>query len=183
MATATAKAQCSLCKKESSTFNCDGCLQKFCWTDLNKHRQSLGEQLDQIETDHDQFRQKLIDKKTNVKKHPSMQQIDQWEIDSIQIIKQIAEQCRQKLINYINKFHNKLENQLNNVAKQIKDIREENEFNEIDLNHLKQKLTKLDEETNRLLSISTKQESTSFINKIFLNITFNKGNFIKEITY
>ena len=182
MATAIDKTQCSVCKTETSVFLCQECSQNFCWTHLNKHRQSLGEQLDQIETDHNEFRQKLIDKKTNAENHSSIQQIDQWGKDSIQIIKQTADQCREKLFSDINKFYSDLENELNDLAEQIKHVREENEFNEIDLNHLKQKLTKL-QAPNKFLTVSIKQESTSFVNKIFLNITFYKGNFIKEITY
>jgi hypothetical protein len=44
MITASTKFQCPVCKKETSTFNCDGCSQKFCFNDLNKLPQLLDEQ-------------------------------------------------------------------------------------------------------------------------------------------
>jgi chromosome segregation ATPase len=42
-----------------------------------------------------------------------------------------------------------LENQLNNLAKQMKDIRQQNEFNEIDLKQFKDKLNKLKDELDK----------------------------------
>jgi len=49
---------------------CQGCFENFCRINLPKHLQTFGEQLDQIEKNHDQFRQKnfLINKKRFLKK-------------------------------------------------------------------------------------------------------------------
>ena len=69
-----------------------------------------------------------------------------------------------------------LENQLNNIAQELKRIHEENEFNEIDLNHFKEKLNKLKEELDKPTNVSLKQQSTSFIDKMFVVIPFHKGN-------
>jgi hypothetical protein len=46
----------------------------------------------------------------------------------------------------------------------------------MDLNEFKEKLTKLEKELNKPTDILIKQESTSFINKIFVNILLSKGN-------
>jgi len=142
MANAIVKKQCSTCNKEKSTYKCEGCSLDFCFNHLNEHRQIIQKQFDELENDHDQFKQRIIQQLNDL----LIQQIDQWEEYSIEIIKQTPEQCRQKLIKYINQNIIQIENDLNNLDKQMKNVRRENDFNEMDLNHLKQKLNKLEEE-------------------------------------
>jgi chromosome segregation ATPase len=176
MATTSAKRQCFTCQKETRTFICEGCSQSFCRTDLTKHLQILNEKFDQIEYNHDQFREKLLSQKDDPNKRPLIQQINHWKEESIKKIEQTAEQCRESLINYTNEYIIHLENQLNKLAKEIQKIRQENEFNEIDLNHLKEKLTKLEEKLDQPTNVSIQQQSTPFINKISVTTPFRKGN-------
>ncbi len=70
-----------------------------------------------------------------------------------------------------------LENQLNNLAKQMKDIRQENEFNEMDLKQFQEKLNKLKNELDKPSNVSIKQELTGFINKIFIMSPFETGKY------
>jgi hypothetical protein len=183
MATAIRKIQCSICDKETRTFMCEGCLQNFCRIDLTKHLQVLNEQLDHIENNHDQLRQKLFEQKENSKNRPLIQQIDQWEEQAMNKIKQTANQCRQRLNNYTNKCLIEIEKKLNDLAKQIKDTREENQFNEIDLNQLNERFTKLEEELDKPTNVLIEQQSISFINQISLIIPFDKGKrFLHEMT-
>jgi hypothetical protein len=179
MATSNAKSQCFSCKKVTRTFNCDGCSQKFCFDCLTKHLQELKRDLNGIENDHDQFKQKLNDQKKDTKKRSLIQQVDQWEEDSINKIKQTAQQSRQRLINYRNKFISNIENQLNDLTKQIKLFNQENQFNEIDLDELKEKLRILKEELDKPPNVSIQQQPSTFINKIFVILPFDKGNYIR----
>jgi hypothetical protein len=55
MATTTAKARCFICNKERNTYKCGGCSNDFCFNHLTEHRQSINQQFDEIENDHDQF--------------------------------------------------------------------------------------------------------------------------------
>jgi chromosome segregation ATPase len=181
MATAIAKTQCFTCKKETRTFNCEGCTQNFCVNCLTKHLQTLRQGLDQIENEHDEFRQILNEQKDDPKNHQLIQKINQWEKDSIEKIEQIAKDCRERLIHHTNKYLIKIENRLNNIAGELKRIREENEFNEIDLNHFKEKLNKLKEELNQPSNILLKRQSTSFIDRMVVIIPFHKGNPIRII--
>jgi hypothetical protein len=63
MATAAAKAQFSICNKATSTYNCKGCSKDFCFKHLTEHRQTLSQQFDEIQNDHDELRQAIIDQK------------------------------------------------------------------------------------------------------------------------
>ncbi|CAM4755271.1 unnamed protein product [Rotaria magnacalcarata] len=77
------------------------------------------------------------------KEHYQQHQINEWEEDSLQKIKQTAQECRQVLIEYENNQLIAVETQLAQLTEQLKAMRKENEFNEIDLDRLKAKFTVL----------------------------------------
>ena len=60
---------------------------------------------------------------------------------------------------------------MNTFNEQLKQIRQDNDFNEIILNQLKQKLKQLEEEFNKSSFISIQQDSSPFINKISVIIS------------
>ena len=167
MATATTgKAQCSTCGKERSTYYCRGCLNDFCFNHLIQHRQILSKQLDEIENDRDQFQQTLNERKENPNKHVLLQEISKWEEYSIHKIKETAKKCKEMLIEHTNNCTTDLENKLTKLTEQMRQTRQEDEFNEIDLNELKSKLTKLTEEFVKPPNIVIQQDPTSFVHTI-----------------
>ena len=177
MATASSKTTCVLCNKSKITYICQGCSQHFCLDHLPEHRKNLGHQLEQIQNDHDQLRQDLMEQQTDLTKHSLSKQIDQWEKDSIAKIRQTAQLCRDKWICYSHQFLQEIEKKLNDLAQQIKKINQENEFTEIDLNHLKQRLVILQEQFHHPSNFVIKQQSASFIQKIFLSKSFDIGKY------
>jgi Mg2+ and Co2+ transporter CorA len=177
MATENIKTQCHTCK-DTRTFNCAGCSKNFCRVCLPKHLQELDTFLEQIETDHDEFREKLIDQKKNPNEPSIIKEIDQWEKVSINKIKQTAEECREKVINHTNnKYLIDIEEQLNDIATKLKQIRQKSQFNETDLNRLKQNLNELNEELKKPSNIKLQQDPSPLIHKISI-VT---GKFIIKI--
>jgi flagellar biosynthesis GTPase FlhF len=163
----TNKVHCFMCDKEKSTYSCRGCSRDFCFDHLQEHRQTFGQQFDKIENDRDQFQQKLNEQKEeDPKKRPLIQQINRWEHDSIEKIKETAEECRQTVNEHTNKYFIEIEIKLSELTEELRQVRRENEFNEIDLNKFKIKLTKLTEELYKPPNISTEHGCASFINKI-----------------
>ncbi|CAF1037143.1 unnamed protein product [Rotaria sordida] len=173
-ATTSARSTCSICAKERVTYKCVGCSRGFCFDHLAEHRQAFSKQFGEIENDRAQLHQTLVEQKKASKKSSLIQEVDKWEEDSIQKIKQTAEESRQILIGYQTTHLIQIEKQLSELTEQLKTIREENEFNETDLNRLKSKLTKLVEELSQLPNLSIQQGSTSFIKKI--SIVVSSGN-------
>ena len=169
---------CLRCKRETRTYICEGCSQRFCFNHLLEHRKNLDEQLDQIGNDHDRFRQDLNDQTIEPTKYPSIERINRWEKDSINKIQQIANHYREKLTNYTNRFLHQIEEKLNHLAEQIKKTRDENEFNEIDLNDLTQKLQKLRKEFTQLPDITIEQQVTSTIDQISVRMPIQKGAYL-----
>lgn len=180
MATSSMKTVCVVCNKEKITYLCHGCSRKFCLPHLTEHRQDLALQLEQLENDHDGLRQKLHDQQNNQIDHPLMNRIDQWEKNSIAKIKRTADQCRTKLITCANVCRIRAEKKLNHLAEQMRDMRQENEFNEIDLNELKIRIRKLEEELVQSADISMEQTSTAFVNSISVRINEGEENHERE---
>jgi chromosome segregation ATPase len=164
------QTQCITCEKARVTYKCDGCSQTFCFNHLADHRQILNQQFDEIENERNLFRQIINEQTTNSQKYSLIEQINQWENDSIKKIKQTADDGRKLLLKYKDKHIHQIEMKLNKLTEELKQIRQENDFNEIHLNQFNEKLKKLKEELNQPKHLSIKQESTSFINQIFIQL-------------
>jgi len=80
-------------------FKCQGCSNVFCHKHASEHRLNLSHQLDEIVHEHDQLQQ-LINQENN-DDHPLINQINQWEQNSILKIQQIAENIRKEIVQYI----------------------------------------------------------------------------------
>jgi len=78
----------------------------------------------------------------------------------------------------------KIQIEFKKLTEQMKEIRDENDFNEINLNELKIKLNQLEKQFNQPENILIKEDSTStFINKISVIISSGKYliNIIEKI--
>ncbi|CAF4214896.1 unnamed protein product, partial [Adineta steineri] len=166
MEMANNKTQCFTCNKKKITFTCEGCLEKLCLMDLTEHQQILNDELHHIINDYDQFKQKFNEQKPNPYDLSLIDQINQWETNSIEKIQQKAKDCRETVIKSSQTFLNDIEMKFNDFYEQIKQIQKENEFNEINLNYLKNQLMKMNQELNNPSNMSIDQDSQSFINEI-----------------
>ncbi|CAF1204700.1 unnamed protein product [Adineta steineri] len=177
MAMAKNKTLCFTCNKDKITYLCEGCLKNFCLMDLTKHRQILNQELHHIITDHHQFKQIFNEQKPNSHDLSLIDQINQWEKSSIDKIKQKAKDCIAIVVKSSQTF-NDIEKKFNALSEQIKQIHKEDEFNEINLNYLKNQLIEITEELNNPLDISIQQDSQPFINEISIILSkkpkFNK---------
>jgi hypothetical protein len=166
MATAAGKAHCVTCGKERVAYPCGGCSQNFCLNHLADHHQALGKQLDEVEDRRNLFRETLSKLKTNPKEHPLIQQINQWERDSMKKIRQTAEEARQLLVQHTTRHIDKIEDKLAKLTEQLKETRQEDDFNEIHLIQLEERLAQLEGELTKPPTISIREDSSSFVFKI-----------------
>ncbi|CAF1338433.1 unnamed protein product [Adineta ricciae] len=167
----TNKTQCFLCKKHKFTYSCRGCSKEFCFDDLTKHRQDLTEEFNTIINNYDQFRQSLQQTKENPQNSSLFIQINQWEKNSIDIIRQTAQQCRQTFLKENEEFLVDIEEKFNKLIREIKEIQEENEMNEMNLKDLKEKLREITKEFNDSSEISIEEDSQTFIKRISVKST------------
>lgn len=172
----TTKTVCVICNKEMRTYLCDGCSQRFCLTHLGDHRKNLEREFDEIETDHDEFRQMINEQKQHSTKHPTIDQINQWERKSIDQVKQTAQKCRDIFSKHAVSFVLDIEKKFVQLTEQMKQMRRENEFNDLDLNEMKQKLNRMKREFLQPKNLCVEEHSTSFINFISLSAPSGKKN-------
>jgi hypothetical protein len=171
MATAAGKTRCVICDKKKATFKCGGCLQEFCFQHVKGHRQELNNQLDEIEVNRDIFRQSLTQQIEQPNNHILIQQIDEWERNSIKNIQQTAEETRQILLNNINEYSHQIIIKLNELTNQLRKTRQENDFNETAVRHFDEELKLLTNELTKPSHISIQENSQPLINKISVEVS------------
>lgn len=174
MTTATSKICCITCKKDRTSANCSGCLQYFCYKHLIEHRQQFTGELDGIENDGNIFREILSEQIKDPMKHSSIQLINHWEKRSHEKIQQTANQAREFALNYLIPQHlQTINNDLKKFTNEIKEIRVENDYNEIILKDLRDKLNELIQQLDRSEKLSVREDLTKppsvLINRIFVS--------------
>ena len=166
MATSTGKTKCVKCAKDKTTSKCSGCLQDFCFNHLVEHRQQLEKQFDDLENERNIFRQELTDQNTCLENNTLIEKINRWEQESIEKIRKIAEKQRQKIIGYTKNCVVKIEKQLNELTQKLKEIRSEDDFNEMILCKLQNKLKELENELHQPSNVNIQEEPSTFIAKM-----------------
>jgi arginine deiminase len=83
------------CDKGNGQFKCEGCSQTFCIKHVVEHRQTLNQQLNEVILEHDTLQQAIHENKNHRKF--LMTYIEQWEQKSIDKIRQMAKEARQKV--------------------------------------------------------------------------------------
>ncbi|CAF1343139.1 unnamed protein product [Adineta steineri] len=109
-------------------------------------------------THNEEFKQRI-----NEQNHSLMKHINQWERNSIEIIQQKAQKCREILIKSSETLIYDTKKKFNGISEQIKQIHRENE---IDLNYLKNQLANIVEELNNPPNISPQHNSQPIIDEI-----------------
>lgn len=167
----TGTNHCLNCSESDDVYECKGCLQIYCYSHLTNHREEIEGNFNKLQDNSNLFRQNIYDEKNQINDCLLIQEINKWENESIEKIQLTASKYRDKIIHYINKYIIHIENNLNHLFEQSKQIRKENKMNEILLNQSIQKLEYLKKELDKPFQIFIKQESTSFINKIDIIFT------------
>ncbi|CAF1168243.1 unnamed protein product [Adineta steineri] len=185
MAMAKNKTQCFTCNKNKITYPCKGCSKEFCLNHLTEHQQILNDELNLITNEFNEFKQTINEQKQNPHNDLLIKQIDQWERNSIGIIQQKAQECRKIVLAYSQTIINDIKNKFNNLSEQIKQIHQENEFNEINLNYLRNQLIEITQELNNPTKISIKEDSQPFINEILIisSKSKNKTEFHRKLIF
>ncbi|CAF2920945.1 unnamed protein product [Rotaria sp. Silwood2] len=173
MASATSnKSRCATCGKSVGTFMCRGCSQDFCLTHTHEHRQLLSKKIDEeVLFVHNQLQQSFNEHITQPRTHPLMKQIDQWEQDSINKIRQAAEEGRKKLLSIIGKHMDNIKTNLTLFKQEIVKAHDDDDFFESDIKEWKEKLDKLNKDLNAPQAIKIQQSDNvnSFISRISIN--------------
>ena len=116
MTTTIGKTHCGPCGKEKIAYRCEGCSQAFCVNHLADHHRELTLQFDDLEDQRNIFRQKLTEQTNDPERQILVQEIKQWESDSIDLIRQTAEEARQVLAKHATENIRKVEDNLTQLT-------------------------------------------------------------------
>ncbi|CAF0746308.1 unnamed protein product [Adineta ricciae] len=147
------KVLCVTCNKVTGLFTCRGCQQNFCTSHVAEHRQELGKQMDEITVEHDRFRQILIEQNTDLRMHPLLIEITEWEQQSIEKIRQLAHDARQQLEELIIASRKILSENLTKIGNELNKAREEDNYFETDFVEWIAKIDRLKKEANELPNV------------------------------
>ncbi|CAF0847806.1 unnamed protein product [Adineta steineri] len=138
------KSTCATCGDKSvGIFKCEGCSQKFCRKHSNEHRDFLTHQLDNIVIEHDILQHTMNEQKNKHNDRDLIEQINQWERESILKIQQAAHEARQQLQRLISNQTNIISSELHDLAERLRKAREDDDFVEADLREWTTKLQEL----------------------------------------
>jgi chromosome segregation ATPase len=136
---------CSVCQKGAGICNCAGCKAFFCTKDFMEHRQRLSGEFEQVVEDRNQLQEEMTERKQFTHLQTSLlSQIDQWENVTIEKVHYAAENTRHQVIQLLNDKIKDIENELDNVTKQLRDLQAMDNFVENDLAYLKDNVNKLE---------------------------------------
>ena len=173
MATTIGKSRCGPCGQEKVAYKCEGCLQTFCINHLTDHHRELSLQFDELENRRNVFRQKLTQQTNVAQKQVLVQEINQWEIESINVIQKTAEEARRVLAKHTTENTSQIEDKFVQLTEQLKVARKENDFNELHINQFREKFKLLEEQLNVLSNISVRHQHSPFIDRITVAISSN----------
>ncbi|CAF3472615.1 unnamed protein product [Rotaria sp. Silwood1] len=168
MVITTTKTSCVKCKKVKNTIKCSGCSQDFCFDHIVEHRNELNEQFDQCEDQFNEIKIKIEAQKIEPQNNELMKQIDIWEIESIEKIRQIANEIRYELSSYIIDFTLDLDLKMKQLTEELIQCRKENDFSDLEIQRFNEELKQLKDILNNSTDFIIEQDSTTFINKIRL---------------
>jgi hypothetical protein len=176
MAKATiGKGRCVMCNKEKSAVKCQGCSQLFCFDHLPVHREKLNLQLDNIVLDRDLFQEAFNEQIYNPQKHSLIKQIDKWKEESIIKIQRTANEFKRLILHHTIGHFKQIKTKLDRLTNQLREIRRENDFNEIEIKNFKQKIEQLTEELHKPSNVSIQEDiDASLISKISVIVSSSK---------
>lgn len=167
MATSSNKIHCDTCTKAKATYKCDGCSVTFCRSHLNEHQQLLNKQLQDLENQRNIFRESATERSKDPQIHCFIEEINQWETESIKTIQELANKTKQFVIQHTEELFQNIGINFDQFTKELKETREEDDFNDIHLHRLNLKLQSLQKQLNIPSNISVQRNSSPFINQLY----------------
>ncbi len=143
--------QCSICDKGQGTCLCTGCKKYFCVRDFRSHRGTLFNEMDVIVCDRNNL-QEEINKASQHGDSGShlLAQIDQWQNDIIEKVKEAAEQARKQVKQILNSKRIEITTQFETLSQELVQRKETEDFVETDIAQLRQKIQQLNQNLKSL---------------------------------
>ncbi|CAF1214135.1 unnamed protein product [Rotaria sordida] len=145
MASGLEPTQCSVCQKSEGKCICNGCKNYFCIKHFNQHRQQLSTKFDdEVVTTHDELLEQMNRaSQSNASASELFDEIDRWETVTIEKVHKAAERVRHQLTQLLTQEKASLTNDFGTMTKEIRNRRDEDAFDENDIERLHRKINQI----------------------------------------
>lgn len=146
---------CSICRKNAGTSFCPGCQAYFCDKDFKNHRGILIRNLNEIKTNQNDLQGKI--KKVKSQKQPSnlfLTRIDEWQQQTIEKVKQTAQQVRQQITKVMNTKRDEITKEFQILTQDLEHLKETESVLEPDLTRLRKQIDQLDRDVEQFFQSS-----------------------------
>lgn len=107
-----------------------------------------------------------------------MKQIDAWRYESINKIRQTAENTSQLALQHTMDYRTRIETRLNKLTNELQQSRKENDFFEPDLRQWKEELENLTKELNIPSNVKLQQDSKSLVSQLYVDGISNNSKYV-----
>ncbi|CAF4295600.1 unnamed protein product, partial [Rotaria sp. Silwood2] len=145
---------------------CKGCSKDFCDEHLKEHHNEFSEQLGKTEDLFNEFKIEIEGQKAEPQQHELMEQIDKWEYESIEKIRQVANKVRWELSSYVITYVTDQDLEFKKLRERLIQCRKDEDFIETDIQFFNEELKRLKGILNNPPTFKIEYDSTSLINKI-----------------
>ncbi|CAF3008159.1 unnamed protein product [Rotaria sp. Silwood2] len=161
---------CIACGTAAGMFTCRGCSKTFCLNHTNEHREILEKQMNEIINNHNRLKQQISNEETDQYYKLLIEQIDQWEKESINKIYRTAKEIRQQLIIITREHQDNIKEKLTQLTQEITKARYDGNFFEDDLKQWTNIIQRLQNTflEHENIQISSINNGNPFISKISL---------------
>lgn len=144
------KDHCIICGRSNGILSCHGCRLTYCGKHVLKHRQELGEQLQNIMYDHELLRDDIEE---TANKYFYYQKIDKWEKETIKKVQLSAQSARDDLRQILEKSRRRFLRNSHEITSQLKSSWKADDFAENDISKWAKQLNEFRGEIKSLYSI------------------------------
>ncbi|CAF2573481.1 unnamed protein product [Rotaria sp. Silwood2] len=172
---------CTICGAMVGVFICRGCTKNYCLLHTSEHRDLLQRSMNEINHNCDLLKDNIQGQQAYEYQRLIMEQIEQWEQQSIEKIRRLADDTRQQISIIIRDHSSNLKEKLEELQQQLETARQDGGFYEDDLREWTERLDELQRllTQHKTFKINEITDSTSFISRISIadvsNVTFRKN--------
>jgi uncharacterized coiled-coil DUF342 family protein len=140
-----------MCEKGRGTFFCVGCQAYFCKKCHQQHRDDLGNQLEGFIGNHNELKYQIT-KATEEKNldSPLLAEIEDWKRKTVEKVEKVAEQAKKQVIKLLNSKKTEIKSEFEKFSQKLIQLKENEDFIESDLEHLKQTIDQLNQKLKEL---------------------------------
>ncbi|CAF0952798.1 unnamed protein product [Didymodactylos carnosus] len=141
----TSNQKCPHCEKGRGIVPCIGCQNVFCLTHFKQHREELSIEFEQIVSKRNTFYQTLdpIFQDKNFANIDVLNQVDQWEKETIKEVMDIANVTRQNIQQHIKDVKNIMKKRMDDITMELQERMEKQNYVEHDIELLNFSVEKL----------------------------------------